>query len=208
MKRCIVFIALILFLISCDNRTVDPDDMLWAWLHVYENGVLIYDDVLDETDNGHLIVLNLADNSEATLSTFVNIHYSDLPSEDEEEIARDYIILASRENYFTRHYQRSYLDTLEIHIIGALSPIPSGKVCGAVFTEDYYSMRNEAFTVLDDTLIVTNITTDLYGHFESDALLPGNLYDIILQDFPEGDTLSFNVENYYQDYYFDFSMDE
>jgi len=207
MKRCIFISMIMLFLLSCDNRTVDLDKMLWAWLHVYENNVLIHDEVLDETDNGHLVVLYLADGSEVTFSKFVNIQYSELPGEEEEEIARDYIILASRADYFTRHYQRTYLDTLEIHIEGALSPIPSGKVCGAVFTSDHYSMRNEAFTVLDDTLIVANITTDLYGYFESDSLDFG-VYDIVLQEFPEGDTLSFNVDNFYKDYYFDFSMDE
>ena len=52
-------------------------------------------------------------------------------------------------------------------------------------------MRNEAFTILQDT---DNITTKLYGHFESDSLDFG-VYDIVLQAYPEGDTLNFNVDN-------------
>ena len=203
MKRFLIVFALIVLLFGCDNRTTDPDDMLWAWVHVYDGGNMIYDEVLDETDNGYLVVLTLADSSQASLSKFVNIRYSEL-QEEEEEIARDYIILASRDDYYTRHYQCSYLDTMNIYIDGGFSPTPSGKVCGAVFTEDYYSIRNEAFHILQDTVIVCNFSTNIFGYFESDSLDTGN-YGIVLQaEFPYGDTLSFNVDSFYKDYYLNF----
>jgi len=198
MKKYVILLV-IPFLFSCDNRTTNPEDMLWAWLHVYDNASLIYDEVLDDTDNGYLIMIN----EDITLSKFVNITYSELPSEEEEEIARDYIVLAARPNYFTRCYQCSYQDTMIVDVSGGLSPIPAQQICGAIFTDDHYSVRNEAFHVIQDSIIVYGFITNGYGQFVCDSLAFGN-YDLMLQsDFPDGTLHNFMVDEFYKDYYFD-----
>lgn len=204
-KFWLIFIIALLFL-GCDNRTTDPEDEVWSWIHVFENGNLIYDEVFDETDNGYLVLLPLSGGEEATLSKFVNIHYDG--TDTEEEIARDYIVLAEKEDYFTRFYSCSYLDTMFIDVTGGFSPIPSGQVAGAIFTEDYYPIAGEDFHVLQDTLIVADISTNGFGQFANDSLAFGNFGIVIQSEFPYGDTLSFNVNGFYKDYYLDFDGEE
>ena len=80
------FIALIIIIVmlGCDSRTTDPDNAKYAWLHVYFTDNLIYEEVLDETDDSQSKILDLPDDSQITLDKFVNIRYEFPPYEDEE----------------------------------------------------------------------------------------------------------------------------
>jgi len=87
-----IFIMAVLFsLFGCDIRTTDPEDRLWSWVHVYENGEIIYNDVLDVADDSTYVTLDLVDGSHVILSKYVNIFYPLDPSLGEEEFDRDYI---------------------------------------------------------------------------------------------------------------------
>ena len=195
-------------MLGCDNRSTDPEDRLWSWVHVYDGSNLIHNEVLDEIDDSTFVTLDLLDGSQCTLGKYVNIFYPVIPTEDEDEIDRDYIILAEKEDYFTRYYHCSYQDTIIIDAVNGFSPIASSMICGTLFTTNHYPLPNQLFYVLQDSNIVCNITTNRFGHFSSDSLGFGN-YQIIEEEYCEEWFFSdFNVTSFYDDYFISiFEMD-
>jgi len=205
-----IFIMAVLFsLFGCDIRTTDPEDRLWSWIHVYENGEIIYNDVLDVADDSTYVTLDLVDGSHVILSKYVNIFYPLDPSLGEEEFDRDYIILAEKGDYFTRHYHCGYQDTIIIDVVNGFSPIVSSMICGTIFTTNHNPAANNFFNVMQDSNIVCNITTNGFGHFSSDSLAFGN-YQIIEEEFyPDGESSDFIVTSFYDDYFISlFTFDE
>nr|MDA3812693.1 hypothetical protein [Candidatus Cloacimonadota bacterium] len=201
MWKYILIIAVLFSLFGCDNRTTDPEDRLWSWVHVYENGEIIYNDVLDVAVDSKSVTLYLLDDSQVTLSKYVNIDYPIDPTQGEDEIDRDYIILVEKEDYFTRFYQCSYQDTIIIDAVNGFSPIPSSVICGTLFTPNHYPAADNFFYVIQDSVIIDSIITNNFGHFTSASLGFGN-YQIIEEEY-FGDPLyhDFDVTSFYDDYY-------
>ena len=201
MWKYVLIIAVLFSLFGCDLRTTDPEDRLWSWVHVYENGEIIYDDVLDVADDSTFVTLYLLDESQVNLSKYVNIYYPLDPTQGEDEIDRDYIILAEKEDYFTRFYQCGYQDTIIIDVVNGFSPIIPSIICGTLFTSNHYPVANNFFNVLQDSVIVYNITTNGFGYFSNDSLGFGNYLIIEEEFFEEGLYSDFIVTNFYDDYY-------
>jgi hypothetical protein len=199
-KYVLVLLALILFVWGCDNRTTDPEDEVWSRVEVYENETLIHEEVLDKTDNNKFVVLDLQNESQIALDKFVNIYYSTEPGEEDEEIDRDYIILVEKEDHYTRFYSCSYQDTIVIDAMNGYSPIPSGQICGVFYTTDHYPYTNSSFVVVEDSTVVCNITTNVFGYFASDSLTFGNYQIIEQQYYPDGTFTDFDANNFYDDY--------
>jgi len=200
MKRVLLLAVFILLIFGCDNRVSDPESEVWSKVHVYENAVLIHDETLDGSDDSTFTVLDLQDGSQIALVKYVNIFYPSTPDDDEEEIDRDYVILVEKEDYFTRLFSCSYQDTIIIDAVSGYSPIPSSVICGTIFTRNHYMNGNNSFFIMQDSVIVCNITTNAFGHFSNDSLSFGN-YQIIEEIFyPDGVTSDFDVYYFYSDY--------
>ncbi|HPR17938.1 MAG TPA: hypothetical protein PLD62_06805 [Candidatus Cloacimonadota bacterium] len=204
MQRFLLLLVVLVCLIGCDDRSTDPDNMLWSWVHVYENGTMIFDETLDVIDDGNSVTLPLSNGTEVLLKKYVNIQYADDRSqEDDNEISRDYIILAEKNDYITRHYQCSYQDTIIIDAVGDFSPVPSGIISGTFLDGDHYPNTNNSFFVLHDSTIVAGISTNVFGYFENDSLSFGN-YRIVDEDFyPDSLGTNVNITKYYDDYIID-----
>ncbi|MDO9577048.1 MAG: hypothetical protein Q7J16_04115 [Candidatus Cloacimonadales bacterium] len=203
MKRFLLFSALALLIFGCDTRTSNPEDEVWSRVQVYENGVMIHEEVLDAVDDSTFVVLDLLDGSQIALDKYVNIVYPVDPTIGDEEIDRDYVILVEKEDYFTRFYSCSYQDTIIIDAVSGYSPIPSSVICGTIFTRNHYMNANNSFFVLQDSVIICNIITNAFGHFSNDSLSFGN-YQIIEEEYyPDGFTTDFDVNNFYDDYLVD-----
>ena len=71
MWKYILITIVLLSLLGCDNRTTDPEDMLWSWVHVYESGIIIHEEKLDVADDSTFVTLDLLDGSQITLNKFV-----------------------------------------------------------------------------------------------------------------------------------------
>ena len=197
MWKYILIIAVLFSLFGCDGRTLDPEDAKHAWLHVFYTDNLIYDEVLDETDNNQTYIFNLPDNSQITLYKYVNIHYSSPP--DAEEISRSYVVWAKRADYYTQFSSGSYLDTLLINTSGGFTPVVPGEVCGTIYTASHIPFTNYEFYILQDSVVVDSITTSSNGYFDIDIAF-GN-YQICVSDF--FDPLyfeEFNIDSFYDDY--------
>jgi hypothetical protein len=199
-KRFLLFFGLILLIFGCDNRTSNPDEEVWSRVQVYENAVMIHEEVLDAPDDSTFTVLYLQDDSQFVLDKYVNIFYPALPEEDEEEIDRDYVILVEKEDHFTRFFSCSYQDTIIIDAVSGFSPIPSSVICGTIFTPTHYMNSNNSFFIIQDSVVVCNIITNAFGHFSNDSLSFGS-YQIIEEEYyPDGCTEDFDVNNFYDDY--------
>ncbi len=195
-----ILITIVLFsLFGCDGRTLDPEDAKHAWLHVTYNDNLVYDEVLDETDNNQTYTLDLPDNSQITLDKFVNICYPVIPEQGEEENSRSYVVWTKKADYFTQFTSGSYLDTLLINASGGFTPVVPGEVCGTIYTTSHVPFTNYEFYILQDSVVVDSITTSSNGYFNIDIAF-GN-YQICVSDF--FDPLyfeEFNIDSFYDDY--------
>ena len=199
MWKCILITIVLFSLFGCDGRTLDPEDAKHAWLHVYYTDNLIYEEVLDETDNNQTYILDLPDNSQITLDKFVNIFYPVIPEQGEEEISRSYIVWAKKADYFTQFTSGSYLDTLQINASGGFTPVISGEVCGTIYTTSHVPFTNYEFYILQDSVVVDSITTSSNGYFNIDIAF-GN-YQICVGDFFDPQYFEeFNIDSFYDDY--------
>ncbi|MEA2095774.1 MAG: hypothetical protein U9P73_03625 [Candidatus Cloacimonadota bacterium] len=197
MWKYILIIAVLFILFGCDTRTTNPDNMLWAWLHVFYNDNLIYDEVMDETDNNQTYTLDLPDDSQITFDKFVNIHYGCPPNI--EENSRSYIVWAKKADYFTHFTSGSYLDTLQINASGGFTPVIQGEVCGTIYTTSHIPFTNYKFYILQDSVVVDSITTSSNGYFNIDIVF-GN-YQICVSDFFDPQYFEeFNIDSFYDDY--------
>lgn len=199
MWKCILITIVLFSLFGCDGRTLDPEDAKHAWLHVYYTDNLIYEEVLDETDNNQTYILDLPDNSQITLDKFVNIFYPVIPEQGEEEISRSYIVWTKKADYFTQFTSGSYLDTLQINASGGFTPVISGEVCGTIYTTSHVPFTNYEFYILQDSVVVDSITTSSNGYFNIDIAF-GN-YQICVGDFFDPQYFEeFNIDSFYDDY--------
>ena len=199
MWKCILITIVLFSLFGCDGRTLDPEDAKHAWLHVYYTDNLIYEEVLDETDNNQTYILDLSDNSQITLDKFVNIFYPVIPEQGEEEVSRSYVVWAKKADYFTQFTSGSYLDTLQINASGGFTPVISGEVCGTIYTTSHVPFTNYEFYILQDSVVVDSITTSSNGYFNIDIAF-GN-YQICIGDFFDPQYFEeFNIDSFYDDY--------
>ncbi len=199
MWKNILIIAVLFSLFGCDTRTIDPEDAKYAWLHVYYTDNLIYEEVLDETDDSQTYILNLPDDSQITLDKFVNIIYPVIPDQGEEEISRSYIVWAKKADYYTQFAQESYLDTLMINASGGFTPVIPGEVCGTIYTTSHVPFTNYEFYILQDSVVVDSITTSSNGYFNIDIDF-GN-YQVCEADFFDPEYFEeFNIDSFYDDY--------
>ena len=195
MWKYILIIVVLFTLFGCDTRTTDPEDGKHAWLHVYYTDNLIYDEVLDETDNNQSIIINLPDDSQTTIEKFVNINYDNY--NDEEEVSREYIIWAKKADYYTQFNYGGYLDTLNINASGGFTPVIPGRVCGTIFSDAYFPISFEEFYVLQDSVIVDSFSTSYYGYFDVD--IPFGNYQLAYCCNPTN-SVDFEVNSFYGNY--------
>lgn len=200
MKRFLVFFALILLILGCNNNSTSPGDEYSAKLEVYYNNELIYNETLTESDDGQTVIFNLPDDSQITLEKFVNILYGFVPDEDEVEISRSYVIWAKIADYYTQFTSGSYLDTLQINASGGFTPVVPGNVCGTIYRTSHFPVPNLEFYIFQDSLIVDSLTTNANGHFAID--IPFGDYQIGLKClYPEGSLYDFIVNSNYINYF-------
>jgi len=199
MWKYILIIAVIFFLLGCDNRTTDPEDANHAWLHVLYTDYLIYDEVLDETDNNQTYTLDLPDDSQIILDKFVNINHHGIPPE-EIETYLSYIIWAKKADYYTQYTLGYSLDTLQINASGGFTPVISGEVCGAIYSTRHAPFRDDEFVILQDSVIVDTFTTSSNGYFNIDISFGS--YQICLREnlSPQYYT-DFIIDSFYDDYF-------
>ena len=199
MLKYILIIAVSFSLLGCDGRTLDPENAKHAWLHVFYTDNLIYDEVLDETDNNQTYIFNLPDNSQITLDKFVNICYSEFPEHGEEETSRNYIVWAKKADSYTQYTSGSYLDTLLINASGGFAPVVSGEVCGTIYTTAHVPFTNYEFYILQDSVVVDSITTSSNGYFNID--IPFGDYQICERNFFDPQYFEeFSIDSFYNDY--------
>lgn len=198
MWKYVLIITVLFSLFGCDDRTLDPADAKHAWLHILYTDNIIYEEVLDETDNNQSHILNLPNDSQITLDKFVNIRY-DIPPNEDEEISRSYVIWAQKADYYTQITSGSYLDTLRINASGGFTPVISGEVCGTFYTASHVPFTNYEFYILQDSVVVDSITTSSNGYFNIDIAF-GN-YQICVSDFFDPQYFEeFNIDSFYNDY--------
>ena len=197
MWKYVLIIAVMFSLLGCDTRTTDPEDAKSAWLHVYFTDNLIYEEVLDETDDLQSKIFNLPDNSQIMLDKFVNITYNYLP--EEEEVSRSYIVWAKKADYYTQYTQGSYLDTLLINASSGFTPVVPGEICGTIFTTNHNPVPNVEYYILQDSVIVDSFATSSNGFFNID--IPFGNHQICLSDFFDPQYFEeFNIDSFYDDY--------
>jgi len=197
MWKYVIIIVVLFSIFGCDNRTTDPEDAKHAWLHVLYTDNVIYEEVLDASDNLHTHILNLPDNSQITIDKFVNIHYGYPP--DEEEISRIYVIWVKKADYYTQFAQGSYLDTLQINSSGGFTPVVPGNVCGTIYTRTHFPVINLEFYILQDSVIIDSFTTSNNGYFDIDLAF-GNYQIREKADYQSYSIVDFIVDSYYYDY--------
>ena len=201
MWKYIILIMILFTFFGCDNRTTEPEIQRWSWVQVYEDDVIIHEGKLDMNVDSTNVVRDLLDGSHITLNKYVNVYYPCDPTLGEDEIDRVYIILAEKENYFTRFYQCSYQDTIIIDVVNGLSPTFPGIICGTLFTSNHIPASNNFFDVLQDSNLVCAIETNEFGYFSNDSLIFGD-YQIIEEEYYEELFFSdFIVTSFYDDYY-------
>ena len=139
MKWLLFFSVILLIVVSCHIRSTTCEDPTRAWLHVWYEEDLFFEEVLDESDDSQSFNLDLPDNSNITIDKIVNINYEYLPEEEEsEEVSRSCIVLAKKADYYTQFAQGSYLDTLIINASGGFTPVVPGVVCGTIYSTQHY----------------------------------------------------------------------
>ncbi len=198
MRKWIITLVVMIVMLGCDSRTTDPNNAKYAWLHVYFTDNLIYEEVLDETDDSQSKILDLPDDSQITMDKFVNIRYEFPPYEDE-EISRSYVIWAKKADYYTQFTSGSYLDTLQINASGGFTPVVPGNVCGTIYITSHFPVTNLEFYILQDSVIVDSLTTSSNGYFDIDIAL-GNYQIGVKDDFQACLITDFIVDSYYDDY--------
>ena len=196
MKKWIIALVVMIVMISCDDRATDPDNAKYAWLHVYFTDNLIYEEVLDETDDSTSVTVILSDDSECQLDKY----YFETQATPQSDIYYSYRVIAKKYGYYSTYHECSKQDTIIVNASGGFSPVSPGLVCGLLLHLRLGPFVQEEFYILQDSVIVDSLVTTVNGYFSID--IPFAEYQIAFKCmYPDGSFYDFNVDSFYKDYY-------